>query len=152
MSSSKKQKVLPDWERNVQACTKALKSLMKNPAAGAFLMPVDWKALKLPTYPKIVKNPMDLGTVLQKLEASRYAKVEDFASDVQLVWKNAKAFNLEGSDIYEVAVILERIPGEARGDERPAARGRQQGGWRWAEQRRRHARWRGAHQVQGGGA
>lgn len=67
----------------------------------------DWKALKLPLYPKIVKNPMDLGTVQQKLEAARYGKVEDFLADVDLVWKNAKLFNLEGSDIYEVAVLLE---------------------------------------------
>ena len=80
---------------------------MKNPAAGAFLVPVDWKALKLPTYPKIVKHPMDLGTVQSKLEASRYATVEAFVADVELVWKNAKAFNLEGSDIYEVAALLE---------------------------------------------
>ena len=50
---------------------------------------------------------MDLGTVQQKLEASRYAKVEDFVNDVELVWKNAKIFNLEGSDIYEVATILD---------------------------------------------
>ena len=62
---------------------------MKNPAAGAFLVPVDWKALKLPTYPKIVKHPMDLGTVQSKLEASRYATVEAFVADVELVWKNA---------------------------------------------------------------
>ena len=48
MSGSKKQKVASDWERNVQLCTKALKTIMKNPAAGAFLVPVDWKALKLP--------------------------------------------------------------------------------------------------------
>ena len=67
----------------------------------------DWKALKLPLYPKIVKHPMDLGTVQQKLEAARYAKVEDFLADVELVWKNAKLFNLEGSDIYEIAVLLE---------------------------------------------
>jgi hypothetical protein len=84
-----------------------LKTLMRNPAAGAFLAPVDWKALQLPTYPKIVKHPMDLGTIQQKLDSSRYAKVEDFIADVRLVWSNAKAFNLEGSDIYEVAMLLE---------------------------------------------
>jgi len=105
--SHKKQKVSADFEGNVQKCAKVLKTIMKNPAAGAFLIPVDWKALKLPTYPKIVKNPMDLGTVQQKLESGRYGKVEDFISDVQLVWKNAKLFNLEGSDIFEVASLLD---------------------------------------------
>jgi hypothetical protein len=31
--------------------------------AEAFNEPVDWKALNLPSYPQIIKNPMDLGTV-----------------------------------------------------------------------------------------
>ena len=106
-ADKKRQKTVPEWEKNVQLCTKALKIIMKNPAAGAFLIPVDWKALKLPTYPKIVKTPMDLGTVQQKLESARYNKVEDFIGDVEQVWKNAKLFNLEGSDIYEVATLLD---------------------------------------------
>ena len=45
MSSNKKQKVSSEYEKNIQQCTKALKLIMKNPAAGAFLTPVDWKAL-----------------------------------------------------------------------------------------------------------
>ena len=108
MSSHKKQKTGgAEWEKNRASCSKTLKALMKNPAAGAFLVPVDWKGLQLPTYPKIVKHPMDLGTILQKLEGSKYASVEAFLADVKLVWSNARLFNLEGSDIYEVAGLLE---------------------------------------------
>ena len=106
-TEKKKQKVLADWENNLQLCSKVLKLTMKNPAAGAFLVPVDWKTLKLPTYPKLIKNPMDLGTVQQKLESMRYSKVEEFVAEVGLVWKNAQLFNLEGSDIFEVASLLE---------------------------------------------
>jgi len=105
--SGKKQKLLGEWDKNHQLCAKALKMIMKNPAAGAFLVPVDWKVLKLPTYPKIVKHPMDLGTISNKLEDRRYGKVEEFVADVNLVWTNAKLFNLEGSDIYEVATLLD---------------------------------------------
>ena len=62
MSSAKKQKIGgSDWEQNRKSCLQTLKTLMRSPAATPFLLPVDWKALKLPTYPKIVKNPMDLG-------------------------------------------------------------------------------------------
>jgi hypothetical protein len=104
---SKKQKTGDKWERNFAACSKSLKSLSRMPQAGPFLVPVDWKALQLPTYPKIVKKPMDLGTISQKLEASRYPTVEAFVSDVMLVWSNARAFNTEGSDIYELAMQLE---------------------------------------------
>lgn len=42
----------------VKQCRAVLKHLQKNPAAYAFLTPVDWKALKLPTYPKMIKKPM----------------------------------------------------------------------------------------------
>jgi hypothetical protein len=51
---------------------------------------------------------MDLGTVDGKLAASRYATVEDFAKDIRLIWTNAQTFNLEGSDIYELATMLSR--------------------------------------------
>jgi len=106
--SSKKQKVGSggDVERAQKHCLNVLRGIQRNPEAGAFLAPVDWKALKLPTYPKIVKNPMDLGTVEAKLSANRYATVEDFAKDVRLIWTNAQAFNLEGSEIYQIASIL----------------------------------------------
>ena len=104
---SKKQKVdLAEWEKNVQACAKALKLIMKQPAAGVFLEPVDWKGLGIKEYPKIVKKPMDLGTVQKKLEAGKYAKVEELVKDVQQIWINAKLFNAEGSDIYDVAMLL----------------------------------------------
>mgnify|MGYP001464710169 CR=1 FL=1 len=56
---SKKQKVQPEWEKNVALCAKVLKTIQKSPAAEIFLVPVDWKAFKLPTYPKIIKNPME---------------------------------------------------------------------------------------------
>ena len=107
-ADKKKQKTLAEWEKNQQTCLKSLKAIMKKPTAGVFLVPVDWKALQLPLYPKLIKNPMDLGTVQQKLESNRYAKVEDFIADVGLVWKNAMIFNADGSDIYEVASQLEK--------------------------------------------
>lgn len=108
MSSNKKQKLGTSGDVTVthKACLTLLSKLQRNPEAAPFLAPVDWKLLKLPTYPKIVKNPMDLGTVESKLQSNRYATVADFAADIRLVWSNAKAFNLEGSDIYELAASL----------------------------------------------
>ena len=35
---------------------------MQYPEAKSFSEPVDWKALGLPSYPLVVKEPMDLGT------------------------------------------------------------------------------------------
>lgn len=106
--SSKKQKVAPggDVERAQKQCLNVLRAMQRNPDAAPFLVPVDWKALKLSSYPKIVKHPMDLGTVEAKLQANRYATVNDFGADVRLIWTNAQTFNLEGSEIYELATML----------------------------------------------
>ena len=43
--------------------SQALKFIQQRPDAEPFSVPVDWKALELPDYPEIVKNPMDLGTI-----------------------------------------------------------------------------------------
>ena len=108
MPTSKKQKLLPggEAERSVKLCHAVLKALQKLPYALPFLQPVDWKTLKLPTYPKIVKYPMDLGTVEQRLLNGRYANVSDFSSDVKLIWSNAHAFNQDDSEIYVAATQL----------------------------------------------
>ena len=37
-----------------------LEDLRSDPQAAAFNMPVNWRALNIPDYPQIVKNPMDL--------------------------------------------------------------------------------------------
>lgn len=43
-------------------CAKLLDSLMKSVKAEPFNVPVDWQALNLLDYPRIVLKPMDLGT------------------------------------------------------------------------------------------
>jgi len=37
-----------------------LEDLRADPQAAAFNLPVNWRALNIPEYPNIVKNPMDL--------------------------------------------------------------------------------------------
>ena len=39
-------------------CTKLLNNLCNHSWAGPFQQPVDWKALNLPMYPKVIKHPM----------------------------------------------------------------------------------------------
>ena len=81
---------------------KLLKRLMKrNHARVHFNAPVDWKKYKLLDYPTTIFEPMDLGTVLRKLEEDKhqpyerknYELAEEFAYDVRQVWKNAFLFN-----------------------------------------------------------
>ena len=44
-------------------------------------------------YGFLIKNPMDLGTVNQKLKDDQYEIVEDVLDDIQLIWDNCKTYN-----------------------------------------------------------
>eukprot|EP00960_Hanusia_phi_P009265 267907-Hanusia_phi.AAC.1 len=74
------------------ACTRRLESRVM------FSPPTD-----IPTYFDVIKNPMDLGTVLNKLDNGFYDKKEQWVADVKLVWENAMVFNPPGNDVHECA-------------------------------------------------
>jgi len=85
-------------------CAKILKELQEKPDAQPFIEPVDWKAYGLTDYPEIIKKPMDLGTIQEKLVSGKYQNnAEKFAADVRLVWKNAMTYNRSDSEIYMTA-------------------------------------------------
>jgi hypothetical protein len=76
--------------------------LKKHPAAGPFLYPVDVEGLGLEDYYDVVQEPMDLGTVEQKLKNHEYFSVNAFAADVKKIWNNAFRYNAKGSEIYKM--------------------------------------------------
>lgn len=73
---------------------------------------VDYEALGLLDYPTIVKKPMDLGTVRNKLTAKEYSSLYQVAEDVRLVWNNCMTYNADGSDFYLLAQSLSKKWGE----------------------------------------
>lgn len=85
-----------------------LNQLEKEPNVGPFLEPVDWKALGLQDYPKIVKKPMDLRTIRENVKQNAYPSFDAFYSELRLVWQNCKAYNIAESEIYRMAEDLER--------------------------------------------
>ena len=58
-----------------------------------FQQPVDYIALQIPEYPTIIKNPMDIGTVKQKIQDNQYTNLNGILEDIQLIWDNCKTFN-----------------------------------------------------------
>lgn len=73
-----------------------LSRLMSNPThnrRGLFNVPVDPVALGLFDYHRIVKKPMDLGTVKARLHAIAYTSRQDVAKDIRLVFHNAMLYN-----------------------------------------------------------
>ena len=90
-------------------CLAALKQLMAHKWAHPFNKPVDHVALNLPTYPEIIKRPMDLGTVEANIrKGGVYACAEEVHADVSLVFTNAKTFTPKPEmDVHVMAVALE---------------------------------------------
>ena len=52
---------------------------------------------------------MDLGTVKSNLKSDKYTSVNDCLSDIQLIWSNCKTYNMQGSEIWKLAVQLEKL-------------------------------------------
>lgn len=70
-----------------------MKNLKKTKNSAAFLNPVDHVALNIPSYPEIIKNPMDLNSMEQKLKNGKYKTVQEFADDFNLILNNTRTFN-----------------------------------------------------------
>ena len=52
---------------------------------------------------------MDLGTISEKCTAREYQRLEEFADDVRLVWKNAFIFNAPDSLYFKAAKTLSDV-------------------------------------------
>ncbi|KAH8110586.1 hypothetical protein DFH11DRAFT_1619105 [Phellopilus nigrolimitatus] len=78
---------------NEKKCKEVLKNLLKLPQAVIFARPVDPHMDGCPTYYDEIKNPMDLGTMGLRLGQGYYSTMEQFASDVELIFANCRQFN-----------------------------------------------------------
>ena len=90
-------------EEETKKLLKVFETIEKDNQSYEFLQPVDYIALKIFDYPKIITHPMDLGTVKQNLLNGEYKIFQDFMSDINLIWKNCRTYNIPGSDIVKMA-------------------------------------------------
>lgn len=70
-----------------------IQNIKRTQSAANFNQPVDFVALKIPTYPDIIKKPMDLRTIEEKLKANGYSSVDEFTADFNQIVENTKIFN-----------------------------------------------------------
>ncbi|XP_077217387.1 uncharacterized protein LOC143851789 [Tasmannia lanceolata] len=92
---------------SMKLCGNLLDRFMSHDYAWVFNSPVNVVELKLHDYFDIIKNPMDLGTIKQKLESGAYCSDPlSFAFDVRLTFANAMTYNLPGDEIYLMAETL----------------------------------------------
>ncbi|KAJ7102170.1 bromodomain-containing protein [Mycena belliarum] len=77
--------------------------------AGPFYEPVDHVKLEIPSYPKIVKKPMDLSTMRKKLDNHEYPTAQKFYDDFKLMIRNCFAFNPSGTIVNQAGIELQRL-------------------------------------------
>ncbi|KAB5536868.1 hypothetical protein PHYPO_G00112260 [Pangasianodon hypophthalmus] len=73
-----------------------------------------------PDYYKIILEPMDLRTIDHKIRADRYANEDAMVEDMKLMFRNARHYNEEGSQVYNDANTLEKIMREKKRELGPA--------------------------------
>ncbi|CAH8460282.1 unnamed protein product [Schistosoma turkestanicum] len=86
--------------------------LFKEKIVWPFTKPVDHQRLNLPDYPKIIKHPMDLGTIKQRLNLKFYHSSSECLDDLFTMFRNCYIFNKPGDDVVAMAMKLEQIARE----------------------------------------
>ncbi|KAL3632759.1 hypothetical protein CASFOL_025743 [Castilleja foliolosa] len=92
-----------------KSCNALLEKLMKHKHGWVFNTPVDPVGLGLHDYFVIIREPMDLGTVKNRLAQSWYKSPVEFAEDVRLTFRNAMTYNPKEQDVYVMAEQLSKI-------------------------------------------
>ncbi len=96
----------------LKACNEILKELFSKKHAGyawPFYKPVDTSVPNLADYRKIIKTPMDLGTIKTKMESRDYASAAEFAADVRLIFTNCYKYNPSDHEVVAMARKLQDV-------------------------------------------
>ncbi|XP_066339479.1 transcription factor GTE12-like [Miscanthus floridulus] len=95
--------------RMIRLCGNIVRKLIDHKGGWLFKEPVDPVLYRIPDYFDVIRNPMDLGTVKNKLTKKQYASIEEFAADVRLTFSNAMKYNPPENDVHKVAKELNVI-------------------------------------------
>lgn len=90
-------------------CQRLLANLEKHSAYWLFERPVDPVALGLPDYTDVVKHPMDLSTVRNKIEESRYRHFETCVQDIYLMCQNCVLYNKRDPNSKKIVVLAKQM-------------------------------------------
>lgn len=82
------------WEK---VSARMMQILSKHTKAWIFQEPVQPEKLGIHDYFDIIKNPMDFGTIKEKLKQHQYFNMQHFLEDVELVFSNCTLYNGETS-------------------------------------------------------
>ncbi|KAJ8286818.1 hypothetical protein GJAV_G00043620 [Gymnothorax javanicus] len=86
-----------------------MKTIWRHQFAWPFYQPVDAVKLNLPDYHKIIKSPMDMGTIKKRLENNYYWSASECMQDFNTMFTNCYIYNKPTDDIVLMAQALEKI-------------------------------------------
>lgn len=85
-----------------------IKALWKHQFSWPFRAPVDAVKLGLPDYHKIIKQPMDMGTIRKRLENNYYWSASECIQDFNTMFTNCYIYNKPTDDIVLMAQSMEK--------------------------------------------
>ncbi|VDN05609.1 unnamed protein product [Thelazia callipaeda] len=88
---------------SLRDCELLISEAMRQQSSWPFLRPVE--ARIVPDYYQIIKRPMDLRTMMNKLKQKLYDTPDQVVADARLIIANCRIYNEEDSEIYEVYCI-----------------------------------------------
>jgi hypothetical protein len=71
---------------------------------------------RYPEYFEIIKEPIDLRTIAQRLQDKSLTSTDDLVKALMLMLNNAKTFNEPGSQIYKDAMTLKKLVSSKRNE------------------------------------
>ena len=86
-----------------------MKAVWKHQFGWPFQTPVDAIKLNIPDYHKIIKHPMDFGTIKKRLDHNYYFSAKECIKDFNTVFTNCYVYNKAGEDIVVMAQTLEKL-------------------------------------------
>ncbi|KHN78097.1 Bromodomain adjacent to zinc finger domain protein 1A [Toxocara canis] len=93
-----------DMMRSMEA---VIRDALRQPCAWPFAAPVDVR--DVPDYYHIIKRPMDLRTMMNKIKQQLYDTPQQVVSDTRLMFDNCRIYNQHGSEICDCADKLEEF-------------------------------------------
>lgn len=84
-----------------------LSELQNHPSSWPFMSPVSKE--DVPDYYLLIKEPMDLGAMQNKLEKDLYDSMDGFIYDCKLIFDNCRKYNGETTTYYKNATKLEKF-------------------------------------------
>jgi bromodomain-containing factor 1 len=75
--------------------------------ASPFRIPVDPVALNIPNYFSIIRQPMDVSTITQKLKGGQYASATEFKNDFDLMFSNCYKFNPQDNLVNQMGHLFQ---------------------------------------------